>query len=31
MNNQITYADKVAVNQNSNIPDINKVNASDMN
>lgn len=31
MNNQITYADKVAVNQNSSIPDINKVNASDMN
>ena len=31
MNNQITYADQVAVNQNSNIPDINKVNASDMN
>ena len=31
MNNQITYADKVALNQNSNIPDNNKVNASDMN
>lgn len=31
MNNQITYADKVALNQNSSIPDINKVNATDMN
>lgn len=28
---QITYADKVALNVNSNIADINKVNASDMN
>ena len=31
MNNEITYADKVALNQNSSVPDINKVNASDMN
>lgn len=31
MNNQITYANKVALNQNSSIPDINKVNADDMN
>lgn len=31
MNNQITYANKVALNQNSSIPDINKVNATDMN
>lgn len=28
---QITYQDKVAINTNSNIADINKVNASDMN
>ena len=28
---QITYADKTAMNVNSSIPDINKVNASDMN
>lgn len=28
---KITYTDKVAVNQNASIPDINKVNASDMN
>lgn len=28
---QITYTDKVALNVNSDIPDINKVNASDMN
>lgn len=28
---QITYADKVALNVNSDIADINKVNASDMN
>lgn len=28
---QITYADKSAMNVNSTIPDINKVNASDMN
>ena len=28
---QITYADKSAMNVNSSIPDINKVNASDMN
>ena len=28
---KITYTDKVAINQNSDIPDINKVNASDMN
>ena len=27
---QITYADKTAMNVNSSIPDINKVNASDM-
>lgn len=31
MNNQITYANKVALNQNSSVPDINKVNATDMN
>lgn len=28
---QITYADKTAMNVNSSVPDINKVNASDMN
>lgn len=28
---QITYTDKVALNINSDIPDINKVNANDMN
>ena len=28
---QITYADKSTMNVNSSIPDINKVNASDMN
>lgn len=28
---QITYTDKVALNVNTDIPDINKVNASDMN
>lgn len=27
----ITYADKVALNQNASIPDINKVTANDMN
>lgn len=27
----ITYDDKVSLNENPNIPDINKVNASDMN
>lgn len=31
MSNRITYADKVAINQNASIPDINKVNYSDMN
>lgn len=28
---KITYADKSAINQNTQIPDVNKVNASDMN
>lgn len=28
---QITYTDKVALNENPNVADINKVNASDMN
>ena len=28
---QITYQDKVAININSDVPDINKVNAADMN
>ena len=28
---QITYTDKVYLNQNANIPDVNKVNDSDMN
>lgn len=28
---KITYADKVALNENEEIADINKVNASDMN
>lgn len=31
MSNRITYANKVALNQNSSVPDINKVNAGDMN
>jgi hypothetical protein len=31
MSNRITYANKVALNQNSSVPDINKVNAIDMN
>lgn len=29
--NKITYADKVAINENTEIPDINKVTDSDMN
>lgn len=29
--NKITYADKVAINENAEIPDINKVTDSDMN
>ena len=29
--NEITYTDKVALNENASIPDINKVKASDMN
>ena len=28
---KITYENKVALNENASIPDINKVNASDMN
>ena len=31
MNNQLTYDDKVALNENPLIPDINKVTADDMN
>lgn len=31
MNNRITYDDKVALNENPLIPDINKVKADDMN